>query len=55
MVGVSLLMLMVVVAASAADIYISDVVDVKIGDGENNFEILTLKGGCSTTLSFTGR
>jgi hypothetical protein len=44
MMGVNLLMVMVVGAAYAAapDIDISDVVDVKIGDGGNEFEILTL-------------
>ena len=41
MMGISLLMVMVAVAASAAEIYISDVVDVKINDGGNEFEILT--------------
>ena len=39
--GISLLMVMVAVAASAAEIYISDVVDVKIDDKGNEFEILT--------------
>ena len=39
-----MLMVMVVVAASAesaSEIYIGDVVDVKISDGGNEFEILT--------------
>ena len=40
--GVSLLMVMVAVAASAADIDISDVVDVKIDDGQNEHKMLTL-------------